>query len=1039
MTNNLSGWALHNKKLIYFLIAVTILFGLYSAYDISKLEDPRISIKMALVVAVYPGASAYDVELNVVDPLEKSIRSIKNIDDIQSTCTNDMAIIQVSFDWSLPPEQTEQYFDILRRKVNDIQSSMPEGVQLRVSDDFGDVYGMFYTLESEGFTNREMTEYAEKIKHEVQMIKGVSDVKIFGGEKESIDIVVNQDRMASLGVLPAEVLMTLGNQTKNVYSGYFDAGDRRIRIAVDDRLDSAEQIGNMIISGHESDLLRLRDIATVENGTASPSRSLMYRNGNPAIGISISAEEGTDVVKLGHKVDRRIEELRSNMLPAGISVDKVFFQPERVSKALGVFATNLIESVLIVILSLMLTMGYRNGLIIGKTLIITVLGSLAVLYIFGGTLQRVSLGAFILAMGMLVDNAIVIADGIAVDLQRGVPREEALTSIGRKTAWPLLAATLIAIIAFLPPFLSKDSVGEYLHDLFIVLAVSLLLSWVLALVYVPIEADKRIKIKPEKAGRNPYDSKIYNALRRTMEWSLTHRTIVLGGALVLVLASVWCFRYLPREFFPDMEYEQIFIEYKLPEGTAQRKVKADLDEITAYLNADPNVTGVTMALGGTPSRYNLVRSVATPSLSYGELIVDYLSPDVLVEHLPELQAYLQANYPEAVVRAKRYNLMFKKYPIELQFEGPDPAVLKKLTAEAVDIMERSPYFRRVTTDWEPEVPVLNIDYDQARAREASLSRTDVGMSVLAASEGIPVGNLYDGWYTRPIYLKVADANGKPIESLNTAPVFGTLPPVENIDGNDLKGLLTGTTTKSDLLEKVMSTTPLDAVSNGISLRWDDPIVVRDNGTRAMNALGDVAWGESTESARASVKDEVAKIELPDGYQMRWRGEHEASGRAMESLFKNVPLTIVLIIALLIALLKDYRRPLIIFLCLPLLAVGVVFGIWVSGKAFGFVAICGCLGLMGMLIKNAVILMDEIDAELRNGVEAKTALIESSASRFRPVMMASLTTIFGMIPLLKDCLFGSLSVTIMSGLLVGTLITLLFIPILYSLFFKIKTR
>jgi len=1033
-----SKWALKNTKLVYFVLTILGVGGVYGIYNMSKLEDPRIRVKMATVVATYPGASAYQIELEVVDKLEKSIRSMNCIDEIETTCMNDVAILQVSLDWGVKGDEVEEKFSILRRKVGDIESSMPDGVSLRVVDTFGDVYGMFYALSGEGFTPRELLDYANLLKQKVQEINGISDVQIYGEQRECIDILVDRYRMSTLGVLPLEVLTTLNGQDKSVYAGYFSTGGNRLKVAVDDRFNSIDDIRNLLICGHEEDMVRLSDIARVEQVVDDNVRNSMYYNGVEAIGISISAENGTDIVKLGEKVKKVVAELQSDRFPVGISVDKVFFQPERVDSALSTFALNLVESVLIVIILLMFTMGYNSGLIIGKTLIITVLGSLLVLYLFHGELQRVSLGTFILAMGMLVDNAIVIADGILVDLQKGKPKEQALTDIGRKTAWPLMVATLIAILAFLPPFISGSTAGEYLHDLFIVLAVSLLLSWVLALFYVPVTASKRLKVKPLEEGKGAHENKAYQALRAVLGWSLRHRYPVLLASLALVAVSVICFKFLPKEFFPDMEYDQIFIEYKLPEGADAPLVKNDLDEISAHLKENPDIRSITMSLGGTPSRYNLVRSIATPSLAYGELIVDFTSADVLVEQLPDLQAWLYENYPQAVVRAKRYNLMFKKYAIELQFEGPDPAVLKELCQKAADVARTDDKIRLVTTSWGEEMPVMNIAYDQMKARQAGLSRTDVGLSLLAATNGIPVGTYYDGDYPESVYLKVTDADGRPVSDLSNLPIFTTVPSVMGIGEDDVKGLITGTETKRDIMEKVLASKPLGAVTNGMDITWDDPIVMRVDGARVMCVQCDAAFGVSTEDARASLDELLKGMDIPEGYSCKWRGEHEASAKASSTLFAQIPLAILLIIFLLILLFKDYRRPAIICCCLPFLSIGVVFGMMVSGKAFGFVAICGCLGLMGMLIKNAVILMDEIDLELSNGVEPVTALVESSASRFRPVMMASLTTVLGMIPLLKDCLFGSLAVTIMAGLTVGTLVTLLVIPVLYSIFFHIKT-
>lgn len=1031
-------WALKNKKLLYFLIFVLVVGGFFAFYNMSKLEDPEITVRKAMIVTTYPGASAHQVELEVTDVLEKTIRSMGNTSSVISKSMNDLSLIEVTLSTLVKESNLQQYWDLLRRKVSDAESSLPTGASKpQVLDNFGDVYGMFYAMTNDGYSHSDANKYAEYVKQQVLNIEGISDVQIYGKINECINITIAEDKIASLGIHPAEVLATLNGQNMTIYAGYYQSGDNRIRMTVNDKYTNTTDIANLLIQGHEKDQIRLRDIAELTVGEDSPVRNKMFYDGTPALGISISAESGTDITKLGREVEKTISKLEREILPAGIELHKVFFQPERVNSSLWTFMLNLIESVLIVVVLLMLTMGFRSGVIIGKVLVIIVFASFVVLNVFHGTLQRVSLGAFIVAMGMLVDNAIVIVDGILVDMKQCKDKKEALTAIGRKTAMPLLGATLIAILAFLPIFLSPDVAGTYVRDLFIVLAVSLLFSWILAVTYVPVTAEKRLKVK--QSEDNPFDSKYYKKLRNVLSWVLCHKTFTIGSSLVLVVASIICFKYVPREFFPDMEYDQLYIEYKLPEGFDGDAVKKDLDSISKYLNGRDEVTHITESLGGTPSRYNLVRSIATPSLSYGELIVDFESPKKLVRNLTEIQDYLTAHYPQAYVRVKRYNLMYMQYPIEVRFNGPDPEVLKDLTAKAEDIMRKSSKTQLVCNNWEPQVPVLTVDYNQPVARQIGLSRSDVSLSLLAAAGGIPTGSFYEGIDSRTIYLKSVDANGNQIESINNTPVFGMVPPIKNIDKKSIVGLITGSISEQDFLEEMFRTVPLSQVASGIKIEWEDPVVVRYNGERSMSAQCNPVPGISNATAREDILDQIESIPLPTGYSLDWAGEYKASKDSTAYLFKNFPLAIIIMIVILLLLFGDYKKPLVLICCLPMLFVGVVFGMLASGKAFGFVAIVGVLGLIGMLLKNGIVLMDEIMLQLDSGKDPMEALLDSSSNRFRPVMMASLTTILGMVPLLGDSLFGSLAVTIMSGLLVGTLITLLFLPVLYAVFFNIKTE
>jgi multidrug efflux pump subunit AcrB len=1103
-------WAFDNNRLVSFLVAVLLLGGAYSYYIMPKLEDPEIKVRQALVVGVYPGASAHQVELEMVDPLEKSIRQMKDIHHVESYCFADMAILTVELESTVKGAALEQTWDILRRKVN--SADVPNGVRLAVKDDFGDVFGMFYALTGDGLSDRDLSDYAELLKRELSTIDGVSRIDIYGKRTECINVSIHQDRLAALGVTPMEVLSTLNGQNSTAYSGYLRAGDLRVRVTVNDKYRTAEDIANLLIAGHEGDQIRLRDIAQVEMDYADPVRNSMSYDGQRALGISISATSGTDITKIGKEVETLMEYYRQNKLPVGVEFHQVFFQPDRVKDALGTFMLNLLESVILVVVVLIFTMGLKSGLIIGASLVVIVAGSILVLNSQDGTLQRVSLGSFILAMGMLVDNAIVIVDGILVARNQGKPRLEALTSIGRQTAMPLLGATLIAILAFLPIFLSPDTTGTYVRDLFIVIAISLLLSWILALVHVPLmagrsfyrkkhnwqellareyrlrrirkmrrthtlpdvimeeridkerprdshagqqesgdevdetqqtiafEAVEKTEIK-SKSAPEPYGGKFYTWLRNVLDFSIHYRWVTVSLLLAALAISAYCYRFLPQGFFPDMTYDQLYLEYKLPEGANWTRVSRDLDSIQAYLRKRPEIRHITASTGGTPSRYNLVRSIASPSLSYGELIVDFVSSDALVENMEEIQSELTDMFPDAYVKLKRYNLMYKKYPIEVKFQGPDPAVLHALSDSCRAIMLRTGAVRLLTTDWGPQQPVLVVDYNQQNAREVGLSRKEVTTSLLAATDGIPASSFYEGIHNVPIYIKCVDDNGQPLERLEDATVFGVLPNVMGVINEEtLMGYMSGAISKETILEEVMRSIPLRQVANDIHIEWEDPLVIRYNGERAQRVQCSPVADMGTEEARRVVEKALAEqLDLPFDYTMSWGGEAEASTQSMKYLFKNFPLAIILIIAILILLFKDYKTPVILFCCIPMILIGVIPSVLFSGKTFGFVAIVGVLGLIGMMLKNGIVLMDEIRLQISTGKNPYDCLIDASLSRLRPVMMAALTTILGMIPLVPDAFFGSMAVTIMGGLFVGTIITLVIIPVLYAIFFNVKKK
>lgn len=1040
---DLSRWALNNRLLVYFLVVVMLVGGIVACYEMSKLEDPEIKVKTAMVVTLYPGASAHQVEMEVTDVLEKRIRTLGQVDNVETYSYNDFSLIQVELRSTISEREVEQCWDMLRRKVDDAACLLPAGAERpQTRDDFSTVYGMFYALTGDGLNDREMSQYAELVKRELSNLEGVDRVEVYGEQNECINIRLLQDQMSAMGVMPTEVLATLSGQNKTSYAGYYENGDQRVRVTVADKFRRIEDIRNMIIQGHEDDQLRLSDIAQIEKGVEQPVRSALSYDGNKALGILVSTNSDADVMKVGRLVNKKIEELCKTRFPTGVACHKVFFQPDRVAESLGTFIWNLIESVVIVVALLMVFMGFKSGAIIGASLVVIVFGSFFLLGQAEGTMQRVSLGSFILAMGMLVDNAIVIVDGILVALKAGKPRLEALTAIGRQTAMPLLGATVIAILSFLPIFMSPDTAGVYVRDLFIVLAVSLLLSWVLALVHVPLMANRMLHpaVKITQDGEAiQYQSAAHRLLERVLRILLRHRRSTLLGAFVLLFLAFLGFGHMRRGFFPDLAYEQCYMEYKLPESTNSTRVMRDLDSIQAYLRSRGDVKHITASIGGAPGRYNLVRTIPLPSLSYGELIIDFENPQVLDEAMEEVQQYLTTHYPDAYVKLKKYNLMFKKYPIELQFQGPDPEILHALCDSAREIMQETGQVRLITTDWEPKIPVLSVDYDQTSARAVGMSRSDLSTSLMTAGGGIPIGNFYEGIYTNRIYVKAVDEQGRNIDDLNDMQVFSALPSLSGLLTRDnVVGLRMGSVSKQDIISALVGTKPLTQVSRGIAVEWEDPVVPRYNGQRMQRVQCSPIPGVETERARAVIEAALRqRIQLPAGYSLKWQGEKSASDRSMKYLFANFHLAIILIIGVLIMLFKDLKKPFIIMCCIPMVMVGVVLTMIVTQMTFNFVAIVGALGLIGMVIKNGIVLMDEINLQLSMGVVPIEALVNGAKSRLLPVSMAASTTVLGMIPLLTDAMFGSMAVTIMGGLVFGTLITLLFIPVLYAMMFHVE--
>lgn len=1033
------------KKAVFFFLLIAIMVGGIISFDrISKLEDPELTVMIANVVTIYPGASAHEVEMQVTDVLEKEIGALTDINNITSRSAANVSVISVQLEMTVPQGEIAQRWEFLRRKIELAIPKLPNGCQTpTVYDDFGDVYGMFYAMTADGYTYEEMASQANRIKREMLDVEGVSKVQIYGQQQSCIDIVITDNKMSEMGVFPIQILSALSGQNSTVYAGVLGLSDDRVRIAVNDKIENIDDIENLVIKSIGGSIFKLSDIASVTEGYNDPIRNTFAVNNQKALSIALSMESGENIIKVGKRVEDKLEMLKKD-IPVGYEFKKIFFQPDKVSEAINGFMRNLIMSVVIVIVVLMITMGLRSGLIIGSGLLLTILATFPILLATGGTLQRISLGAFIVAMGMLVDNSIVVIDGILVDLKRGKHKKKAFIDSAKRTAMPLLGATLIAISAFLPAFLSKDTAGTYIHDLFVVLCISLLVSWLLSMTQVPLFSAmwlKKIKMnKEEKEHADPYSGRMYRIIRRILSSLMNHKGITIALTTIALLIAGYSFKYVEQTFFPDFNYNQVYIEYKLPGGTSPEKVNEDLQQITSHFLSYDEVDLVASTQGGSPTRYSLVRAIGENSDSYGELIVNFKDYETMIQMKPVFEEYLRNNYPDAYARVRKYNLSIKSsHTVEVEFTGPDPAVLRKLTIQAENIMRSCDYVDKYTVnnDWENIGKIMKTDFDQVAAGRLGTTRQDVSNALLAASDGMPVATLYKGQRPITINLKTRQADGSRIIDLNDVPVWNMIPGTSAISQDNLMGVLTGAKAVDEVTKELVSPVPLSAVTNGVKMDWEELLVRRKNGERAMQAQCEPIGSYSPAAVRGAIIEDVEKIELPDGYAMNWMGEYELQGTALKNIFGLLPISILAIVLVLMLLFNDVRKPLIVLLCIPLAIIGIVPGLIVTGMSFTFIAIIGTLGLIGMLIKNSIVLLDEIENQINEGSNRYDAVINATVSRTRPVLMASITTILGMLPLFWDPMYASMAAAIISGLIVGTLITLIFVPILYAMLFKVR--
>jgi multidrug efflux pump subunit AcrB len=1030
------------KAFMYFLLFSMVVGGILAFQSISKLEDPELVVMQSQIVTVWPGATAHEVEMQVTNVIEEGLSTLANIESIRSRSVANISVIVVTLELTVPQHEIEQRWDFLRRRIGEVESRLPPGAMApMIYDDFGDVYGMFYAMTAEGYSYREMSQMARYIKREMLAVPGVARVELFGEQDPMSEIVFTPSRMGELGVFPLQIMTTVSGEVATVYPGSLKTGQQSLNMAVNGKIGSTDDLAELMIKGLDGQLFKLSDIARVSETYAEPARNTMHLNNKKAIAISLSMESGENIIEVGRRVEKRLEELK-NDIPVGYGFEKVFFQPQLVKSAIDGFMWNLAASVFIVILVLMISMGWRSGLIIGAGLLLTILATFPILLAAGGTLQRISLGAFIVAMGMLVDNAIVVIDGILVDHKKGIKRPQALLNPARRTAWPLAGATFIAVAAFLPVFLSEDAAGTYARDLFVVLCISLFISWFLAMTQVPLFAGKMLKnIRVAESDAEIFSGKGYRFFRNILNILLHYKTATLIVSVILLGIAALNFTNIKSTFFPDFNYNQVYIEYLMPQGSSPQRVNDDLHQITDYLLSLDEVEMVVSSQGQTPSRYCLVRPMGEAADNYGELIVNFADYETMMRMRPKISQYLHENYPDSRSRIRKYNLSIKSsHTVEVEFSGPDPAILRDLAAQATEIFRKNPYVDQYTLedDWEPMGQTLSVGYMQQAARRSGTTRQDIGNALLAATDGLPIGEFFEGQTRVGIMLKLRNNDGSRIEDLENIPVWNLLPDISGVNEQSITELLMGIKTMDDITREVVSPVPLSAITSRIDLDWNEQVVRRVNGRRAIQVQCEPLDGFSPAQTRRASLREIEAIDLPPGYKAEWIGEHELQGEALRNIFRYLPIAILLIILTLILLFNDFRKPVIVLSCIPMAFIGIVPGMILAGQPFTFMAIIGSFGLMGMIVKNAIVLLNEAETLIAKGEEVYHALINATISRTRPVLLASFTTILGMLPLLSDPMYASMATAIISGLLVGTLITLVFVPVLYAVFYGVKT-
>lgn len=1003
---------LQKRAFTILLLSLVLAGGLFSYVKMGKLEDAPFTIKQALVLTPYPGASPSEVQTQVTDVLEEAIQSLGELYYLKTENRAGLSKITVYVKKEIRADEMQQLWDKLRRKVNDVQGKLPAGAGASVvNDDFGDVLGVFYGLSGDNYTFRELEEEAKLIKNELLKVKDVAKVEIYGVQTPVIDVTVSPAVMAQSGITTADIARAFEAQNKVVDAGGIDSGDHRIRIESTGNFYSLDDIRELTIVSRTGEHFRLADIARIEEGYQTPPGNLMRIDGSPSVGIAVSTVSDGNVVDMSKAVQRTLERFQETM-PVGFVLTPIYDQGYESAVANRGFVLNLVVSVLTVVAILLFFIGLKNGLLIGSGLVFSIFATLIVMMATGIALQRMSLAAIIIAMGMLVDNAIVVSDSALVNMERGMRKRVAIMRACSSTALPLLAATVIAILTFLPIYYSPHITGELLSSLVIVIGVSLMFSWVFALTQTPFFIQEFVRRpRPEELKAGLFDGKYYNLFRNSLRWMLCHRLPAIGLLVVLLVLSAGSFKFIPKVFVPALEKQYFTMDMWLPEGTNIYETDRIAGEMADYVRKHEEVESVSGFVGRTPPRYYLSNIAFGPQANYAQLLIKCHSPKEARAMHALLQDSIRIKFPEPLIKVNKFELSpLTEAMIEARFLGPDAAVLDSLVNVATGIMRRNPKAADVRNEWGNITMVLRPVYDPVKAGALGITKAQMMQSVKSIGDGLPVGVYRDNERKVPVLLKSENAGITDARSLENFSVW---------NGEH--------------------SAPLSQVTAGVETDWEWPQIRTYNRQLSMAAMCGVQPGHTMAEVHGEIRKEIEAIELPEGYTFFWDSQFKDQGEGLQALATFFPLAFLMLIVVLVALFGNFREPGIILCILPLSLIGVAIGMLVTGFDFGFFPIAGWLGLLGMIIKNVIVLLDEINVQRRGGARPYTALVEATVSRTRPVLMAAATTILGMVPLLFDIAFGGMAATIIFGLTFATLLTLFVTPVLYSLFYQITDK
>jgi multidrug efflux pump subunit AcrB len=1007
-----------DRKSISWMVTLLLgVGGMFAFLGLGQLEFPEFTLRSALVTTQYPGATPLEVEEEVTLPLEKAIQQMPGIDDITSVNSDGLSQITVQLKKTVREGELDQYWDILRRKINDAQPGLPPGVNTSiVNDDFGDVFGLLLTLRGDGYSLKDLGDHADLIQRELRLLEGVAKVSIGGRVDEQMIVSLDRDRMRALGISPEYLASLLNAQNTVGNAGHLRSEGLSLSVQPTGQLDSVQALEQLAVGSADSGIIRLSDLAEVRRVTNDSPALLYHSDGLPALTIGVSFAEGTNVVDVGESLNEALKRLEKQQ-PIGMTLNTVYNQPEVVEEAVSAFLMNLAQAVGIVIIVLLLFMGLRSGLLMGLILLITIMGTFVLMAIHGIQLQKISLGALIIALGMLVDNAIVVTEGMMIGLSKGKSKRQAAKEVVSQNRYPLLGATVIAITAFAPIGLSPDTTGEFIGSLFWVLCYSLFLSWLTALTLTPFFFDMFYPDKLESVGQSsdndPYKGIVFVVFRRLLTYAIHYRFVTLTLAIAL-LAGVLSFSgQVKNAFFPNATTPLFFVDLWLPEGADILQTEETVKRLESRVNDMDQVVQVTSVTGGGAQRFTLTYSPEQRYASFGQLIVETRDKASREARMEEVIEQLRTDFPNVHYKVQALQVgPSAKASLEARIFGEDPEELRKIGVRVQAIFENEPLADSVRLSWGNREAVIVPEFLEEQARRLGVSRESLHQALLLNNQGQQVGVYREGSDLIPIIMRSREEQRFDIENLTSINVWSEEQGRYVSAGN---------------------------VINAINTELRDPLIKRRNRERVLAVYAEPMplSGETAASVLERIRPQVDALELPHGYSIEWGGEYETSSEAQTSLFSSLPLGLLGMFIISMLLFGSFRQALSIWMIVPLMMIGIIGGLVLLGAPFTFMALLGTLSLIGMVLKNAIVLVEEINIQLEQQDDAFTAVVEAAVSRVRPVLMAAVTTMLGMIPLFSDAFFASMAVVIVFGLGVATVLTLVVLPVVYCTLMRIS--